>query len=109
MEGNVASMADLHTTYLNVCKSNSIGPNETRLRSRKEVKKFLIEEISGIVSSAAKQRNISERVYLELTRDAAIWRLEEDSNEHQLKIFLQAALVIVKYATHVINGILKDI
>ena len=60
MVGIVASMADLHTTYLNVCKSNSIDSNETRLRSRKEVKKLLIEEIPGIAFSAAKQKNISE-------------------------------------------------
>ena len=94
--GNVSTMAALHTTYLNVCTSNGFDIDATRLRSRKELKEFLKEEIPQIVFSSPKQRNSSERVSMAQTRDAAMWRLEEDSEEYQLQILSQAAKVIRK-------------
>ena len=95
-EGNVSCMSDLYTTYLNICCSNGLDPDSNIVRSRKNLKQFLYNEIPDIVFTPAKQRNSSARVSLSVTRDAAMWKLEEESDEHQLKMLMQAALVIHK-------------
>ena len=51
---NVSTMVDLHATYLNVYNSNGFDTDAIRLRSRKELKQFLIEEIPQIVFTSAK-------------------------------------------------------
>jgi hypothetical protein len=93
-DGNVTCMADLHTTYLNICSSNGVNIEIEKTHSRKQLKILIETNIAGVVFTPAKQRNDSERVSLEVTRDKAMWKLEEDSDETQLKLLMQAALTI---------------
>ena len=93
---NVSTMADLHATYLNVYKSDGFHTDAIQVRSRKEVNQFLIEEIAQIVFTSARQRNSYERISIAPTRDADLWRLEEDSDEYKLHIISIAATVIRK-------------
>lgn len=93
-DGNVSNMSELYTTYLNVCSSNGLNVDTVRTLSKKELKKLIQTEIPGAIFTSAKQRNASERVSIEATRDAAMWKLEEESDESQLKLLLRAALAI---------------
>ena len=95
-EGNVTSMSDLHTTYLNVCSSNGLDAESCEVRSRRNLKQFLCNEVPDIVFTPAKQKNSSERVSFSVTRDAAMWKLEEETDEHQLKTLMKVALAIRK-------------
>ena len=95
-EGNVTCMFDLHTTYLNVCSSNGLDAESGEVRSRRNLKQFLCDEVPDIVFTPAKQKNSSERVSFSVTRDAAMWKLEEETDEHQLRTLMKAALVIRK-------------
>ena len=93
-KGNVSCMSDVHTTYLNICSSNGVKVDEIKTRSRKELKNLMQTEIPGVVFTPGKQKNASERISLEETRDAAMWKLEEGSNEHDMKALFKAALAI---------------
>ena len=91
-------MAHVHTTYLNICSSNGFDHTCNKVRTRRELKVLLGEEIPVVVFTSAKQKNESERVYLASSVDAAMWILEEDNNEHQLRTLLNAAMLIRKIA-----------
>ena len=66
-QGNVANMADLHDTYINVCFSNGVDPS-TWLKSRKELKAFLEEKVPGVDFSIPRRKNESEHVFLKETK-----------------------------------------
>ena len=86
----------MHGKRIYHCSSNSINSTLSKVRSRKEVKRVLCEEIPGIVFTNAKRKNESERISMWPVIDAAMWKLKQDGNEYQLKSLLKAALVIRK-------------
>ena len=95
-DGNLSNMSELRTTYYNICSSNGINVDTDKTIPKSEFKKMLQSEIPGVVFTPAKQRNASERVSVETTGHTAIWKMEEESDESQLKLLLHAALAIRK-------------
>lgn len=93
-DGNISCMADIHNTYLNICQSNEIDIENTRLLSRRELKLFLQEEIPDIIFSAPKRKNESERVSLKPTVNAALQETEDRLDN--LDIVFKAALILRK-------------
>ena len=95
-DGNITCMADLHSSYLNICTSNGLNPTNSCVRSRRELKQLLENEIPGIDFCQQKRRNESERVCLKSTKDAAVSKLEEADLEEEMKILLVASKLITK-------------
>ena len=74
VEGNVPCMADLHNTNINVCYFNGID-TLTKIRSRRELKLFIEDEMPGVEFSHPRHKNESGQVCLQHTKDAAVVKL----------------------------------
>lgn len=96
-QGNVTSIADLNNTYINVCFSNGVD-SSTRLKSKRELKAFLEEEVPGFEISVRRQKNESERVFLKETKTIAIGKLEDGAIDEQLKVLFSAVKILRKAA-----------
>ena len=77
--------------------SNGIDTS-MKIRSRRQLKLFIEDEIPDVEFSHPKHKNESNLVCLKHTKDAAVVKLEEDFYEEQFRTLLPAAQLIRKTA-----------
>ena len=94
-DGQVPTMAELETAYVNILKSNNATSPPC---SRKTLKRLISPQIPEVEFHKPRRLNESERLTIKKTRDAAVQFSEESNLERseEIKILYDAAAILRK-------------
>ena len=114
-EGNVTTMTDIENIFRIIAVNN--GVDESQIKSRKQIKKLLEEELEsvGVIFSKPKRVNEPQRVSLKATADVSL-AIAEDAYEDldkDMKILFDAARIlrasVMKLGKWTFSGSLKKV